>query len=208
MLVALGLTALILVLGGLVLVIKLRPASPASSLGEQKLRDAQALVNEHPDEAAGHIELGLTYLALHRDTEARSEFERALAIDPKDWLANLQLARIVAPEDPDRAIELLMTAADFAPSTEAAGPYQDLGDIYLKQEKYKAAKDAFISSLGSQPAIYEARMGLAQAYEELGQKRLALVQYRAALSLAPGDSAAKEAIARLSGEPGSPSPTP
>src|SRR5438270_13780081 len=51
----------------------------------------QKFIAEKPDVAFAHFQLGYAYTALNRSDEARPEYERAIALDPKMAEAQLNL---------------------------------------------------------------------------------------------------------------------
>jgi len=82
---------------------KQKLANPLNELLDEAQRDMdkkdfaaaieplQKFIAEQPDVAYGHFQLAYAFTALHKSAEARAEYERALAIDPADWLAVKQL---------------------------------------------------------------------------------------------------------------------
>src|SRR5882762_6687681 len=82
---------------------------------ESAIAPLQKFIAEKPEVAFAHFQLGYTYTALKRSDEARTEYERAIALDPKMPEAYLNLgillldkqeyAAAVAPLS--KAVELL-----------------------------------------------------------------------------------------------------
>jgi Flp pilus assembly protein TadD len=62
-----------------------------SSNFESAIAPLQKFIAEKPDVAFAHFQLGYTYTALKRSDEARAEYERAIALDPKMPEAYLNL---------------------------------------------------------------------------------------------------------------------
>ena len=59
----------------------------------------QKFIAEQPDVAYGHFQLAYAFTALHKSAEARAEYERALAIDPKMAEAYLNLGVLLIDSD-------------------------------------------------------------------------------------------------------------
>jgi len=72
-----------------------------------------------------------------------------------------------------------------------------LGIVYLRQERYKQAEQAFQQAITGAPALLEPRLDLGDAYLAAGKPDLALVAYREARKLAPHDVRLNIALARL-----------
>ena len=62
----------------------------------------------------------------------------------------------------------MIRARDLSPDHPTAYTY--LGKIYLKHKDFKAAKEAFQTSIQINPFNPEVHLGLAEAYEMLGEK--------------------------------------
>jgi tetratricopeptide (TPR) repeat protein len=202
--VAVLLAIVVFLLGAVVLFVKLRPPAASSSLAGSFLESAREAVADTPEDPWAHVGLGVALFRAEDIRGAQSEFEKALSLDDKNWQANLQLASLIKASDPDRAVKLLGIAAKNAPTPET--PYLLLGNIQFQEGQYREALAAYLQSIAAEPALYDSRLGLGRTYEALGQKKLALEQYKQALRLIPGDQAAKDGIERLTD--GSTNPTP
>jgi tetratricopeptide (TPR) repeat protein len=207
MLIAVILTLGVVVLGGIVLFLKLKPAGPSNTLAGQFLASAKNAVAEAPNNSWSHVGLGVALLQSGDVAGAKAEFEKALSLDKNNWQANLNLAELIGDDDPERALQLLDIAAKNTSSAEI--PYLDIGNIQYKLGNYADAKAAYLRSVAIVSTLYDSRVGLARAYEALGEKKLALQQYAQALRLSPGDPEARAALARLRGfTPSSPIASP
>src|ERR1700730_5012892 len=72
-----------------------------------------------------------------------------------------------------------------------------LGIVYLRQERYKQAEQAFQQAITGAPALLEPRLDLGDAYLAEGKPDLALAAYRGAVKLALHDVRANLALAKL-----------
>jgi tetratricopeptide (TPR) repeat protein len=72
-----------------------------------------------------------------------------------------------------------------------------LGIVYLRQERYKQAEQAFQQAVTGAPALLEPRLDLGDAYLAEGKPDLALAAYREASKLAPHDVRPNIALAKL-----------
>src|ERR1700730_5968460 len=91
-------------------------ANPLNDLLEEAQRDIekkdfaaaidplQKFIAAEPDVAYGHFELAYVFTALQKVDEARGEYERAIAIDPKMAEAYLNLGILFIERDPAVAV--------------------------------------------------------------------------------------------------------
>jgi len=63
----------------------------------------QKYIAQRPDEAYPHFQLGFAYVGLKRTEDAKSEFSRAIALDPKMAAAHLNLGLVLMDSDPAAA---------------------------------------------------------------------------------------------------------
>ncbi len=94
--------------------------------------------------------IGIGELAMQRIDEARAAFEKALELDPDRVDALSNLARIEAPDDFDRALQLLDRAQELDPKR--AGIRLVRGELYLERGEYARAREAFIDELNLNPS--------------------------------------------------------
>lgn len=76
---------------------------------------------------------------------------------------------------------------------ENASAYLEAGKVRLMQKKWGAAAQNFNLSLQRKPELWEAAEGLAQSYEQMGQKEKAIATWRRLLDRAPNDYKEKAA---------------
>lgn len=193
----LALTLVVMALGAAVLVVKLRPDSSAPSKTEQTLNLWEQAVEEDPESADAHTGFGMALLQTGRVDEAKAEFEEALRLNANNWMANFQLGLLLRETDPDRALTLLQASAKEAATEDKAVVLIATGDFLLKQGDAEGARDAYQRSIANLPYLFDSHYGLAQAFEQLGERRQAIKEYEAALRFAPGDERITEALDRL-----------
>jgi tetratricopeptide (TPR) repeat protein len=191
------LTLVVLGLGGAVLAVKLRPqATPRTPLDRQ-LQQWRDAVGSEPNSDTAHTGLGLALLNAGDRDAARGEFETAIELNAKNWMAPFQLGLLLRETDRSRAIHLLGRASRLAPPTERSAPLIAEGDLLLESGDAASAKRAYQRAIGDAPFIIEAHLGLAKALEALGDRPGALEEYRRAAEFDPSDQTIADAIVRL-----------
>jgi tetratricopeptide (TPR) repeat protein len=70
-------------------------------------QDYQAYLAKKPEDAVVHYDLGYAYTALQKPADAKREYEKAIALDPKMASAYQNLGVTLIPTDPAAAIEPL-----------------------------------------------------------------------------------------------------
>jgi tetratricopeptide (TPR) repeat protein len=97
------------------------------------------------------------------------EYRRALTENPNSVPILNKLSSVLIDMDRKKeAVELLIRARDFSPDHPTAYAY--LGKIYLKQKELKSALESFEDSIQINPFNPDVHLGLAEAYETLGDK--------------------------------------
>jgi Flp pilus assembly protein TadD len=76
----------------------------------------QKFISEQPDVAYAHFQLAYAYTNLQRPAEARPEYERAIAIDPKFFEAYLNLGTLLLENAPKDAVPALRKATELQPA--------------------------------------------------------------------------------------------
>jgi tetratricopeptide (TPR) repeat protein len=193
----LALTLLVMALGAAVLVVKLRPDSTAPSKTEQSLSAWEQEIADNPDSADAQTGYGMALLGVGQVEKAQAAFEQALRLDANNWTANFQLGLLLREANPDRAVALLQAAAKSASTDDKAVVLIALGDFFLGNGDADGARDAYQRSIASVPYLFDSHYGLAQAFEQLGERRQAIKQYEEALRFAPDDQRITDALDRL-----------
>ena len=149
---------------------------------------------EKDDFAYAHFQLGYVYTALKQPKQARAEYEKAIALDPKMSEAQLDLGILLLDSDPVAAVASLAKAVDLLPTQ--SRPRFLLGAAQERSGDFNAAAKSFESALALDPKDLETTLHLAQLY--LSQKRPADAEkkFRAALDLQPNLPAALLGLAQ------------
>ena len=101
------------------------------------------------------------------------EYRRALTENPNSVpiLNKLSLV-LIGVEREKEALDLLVKARDLAPDHPTA--YTNLGKIFLKHKEFKSAMESFQAAIQLNPFNPEVHLGLAEAYEMVGEKAAGL----------------------------------
>ena len=83
---------------------------------EAAIAPLQKFIAEKPDVAYAHFQLAYAYTALHRPEDARPEYERTIALDPKMSEAYLNLGLLLSEHEPAAAIAPLRKAVELLPA--------------------------------------------------------------------------------------------
>ena len=76
----------------------------------------QKFIAEKPDVAYAHFQLAYAYTALKQADEARAEYEKCVALDPKMAEAQLNLGILLLEKDATAAVAPLSKAVELLPS--------------------------------------------------------------------------------------------
>jgi Flp pilus assembly protein TadD len=150
---------------------------------EAAVTPLQKLIAEKPDIAWAHFQLGYAYTALNRADEARAEYERATALDPKMSEGFLNLGILLTEKDPAAAVPPLRKAVDLLPSQ--SRPRFLLGYALERSGDIPAAAKSYEEALGLDPRDVETVIHLGNLYAGLKRYPDAESKFRAALELQP-----------------------
>lgn len=111
----------------------------------EAVRSYKEYLAKKPDDADAHFDLGNAYASLKQAADAKTEYEKAISLDPKLDAAYVNLGIMLMDSDPAAAIEPLQKAAALLPNE--ARPQFLLGWAYersgkppLAIEHYRAAE--------------------------------------------------------------------
>jgi tetratricopeptide (TPR) repeat protein len=131
---------------------------------------------------------------LQRTDEARAEYQRVIAIDPKMSAAYLNLGILLIDKDPASAVPALKKSVELHP--EESRPRFLLGVAEERSKDYAAALDSFEGASHLDPRDSESREHLANLYIALHRPAEAEAEYRAVLESKPNDPAALLGLAK------------
>jgi protein O-GlcNAc transferase len=146
-------------------------------------QDYRDYLAKKPDDAVVHYDLGYAYTALQKPADAKSEYEKAIALDPKMAAAYQNLGVTLIPTDPAAAIEPLQHAAELMP--EDARTKWLLGVALEATKKDALAIQQYQAAEKLDPKSVEIHNSLGFALLRAGRAGEAETEFRAALSLLP-----------------------
>jgi tetratricopeptide (TPR) repeat protein len=161
---------------------------------EAAITALQKLIAEKPDIAWAHFQLAYAYTALKRSDEARPEYERATALDPKMSEAYLNLGILLTEKDPAAAVPPLRKAVELLPSQ--SRPRFLLGLALERSGDIPAATKSYEEALALDPKDAETVAHLGNLYAGLKRYPEAETKFRAALELQPKSSQAMLGLAQ------------
>jgi Flp pilus assembly protein TadD len=150
------------------------------------LAPLQKYIAQRPEEPYPHFQLGYAFAGLKRLDDAKTEFSRAIALDPKMAAAHLNLGLVLIDSDPAAAAHAFGQAAELQPAESrprflAGFCLEHAGKLTDAVEQYRAA-------LAISPKDYEAHFALGRVLLRTGDAPGAEEQFRAAIA-ARADSA-------------------
>jgi Flp pilus assembly protein TadD len=161
---------------------------------EAALPPLQKFIAEKPEVAFAHFQLAYAYTALKRVQEARAEYERAMALDPKMPEAPLNLSILLLDKEPAAAVAPLRKAVELLPSQ--SRPRFLLGSAFERSGDLAAAAEAFEGALRLEPRDAEALLHLGDLYLRLKRPADAEGKFRGVLEMQPNSASAALALAQ------------
>jgi len=140
----------------------------------------QKYIAQRPDEAYPHFQLGFAYVGLKRAEDAKSEFSRAIALDPKMAAAHLNLGLVLMESEPAAAAEAFRHAADLQPAESRPRFLAGLSLEYAG--KFSEAIEQYRTALALSPKDYEAHFALGRVLLRSNDAADAEEQFRAAIA--------------------------
>jgi Flp pilus assembly protein TadD len=140
----------------------------------------QKYIAQRPDESYPHFQLGYAYAGLKRADDAKQEFSRAIALDPKMAAAYQNLGLVLMDSDPAAAASAFLHAAELQP-TESRPRF--LAGFSLEHAgKFPEAIEQYRAAIAISPKDYEAHFGLGRALLRSNDAAGAEEQFRAAIA--------------------------
>jgi tetratricopeptide (TPR) repeat protein len=154
---------------------------------DDALQAYDALQGLEPNNPTFHYLMGTVYHLAGKLPQAGQALDRALNLDSQYADAYLERARVnMATGALDRVQADIQTAIDLRP--EDYKGYQLLGDLFLQQEKYREADQAYTESVdrgGGDSALYAGRAWARHRQQSLGR---AISDYEQAIALGDQDA--------------------
>jgi len=125
----------------------------------------EKFIVEKPDVAFTHFQLAYAFTGLHQNDQARPEYERAIALDPKMAEAHLNLGILLLEKDPAQAAASLKKAVELLPSQ--SRPRFLLGVALERSGDVTGAADSFAAASHLDPNDNEALIHLGNALLKL-----------------------------------------
>ena len=153
----------------------------------------QKFLAEKPDVAFAHFQLAYAYTGLNRTEEARSEYERSVALDPKMAEAQLNLGILLLEKQPAAAVAPLGKAVELLPSQ--SRPRFLLGVALERSGDLAGAAESFESAAHLNAEDSEALNHLGGVYLQLKKPADAEKKFRAVLEIQPKSAVALRGLA-------------
>jgi tetratricopeptide (TPR) repeat protein len=119
----------------------------------------QSSLDNQPDSAATHYNLGIVYQQLGQQKESREHYQQAIRIAPDLVSAHVNLARLLAKEKEwDQAAVHFKKVVLARPND--GNSHYNLGVALVKQDKWKEAAEHFQTALHIRPDFTQARVYL------------------------------------------------
>jgi protein O-GlcNAc transferase len=160
---------------------------------EAAIAPLQKFIAEKSDVAYAHFQLAYAYTALHRPDDARPEYERAVAIDPKMSEAYLNLGLLLSEHDPAAAVAPLRKAVELLPAQ--SRPRILLGTAQERSGDLTGAAQSFEGAVNLDGRDTDATLHLAVLYFNLNRPTDAEPKFRAVLDAKPNSVGAARGLA-------------
>jgi Flp pilus assembly protein TadD len=161
---------------------------------EAAIPPLQKFIAEKPDVAFAHFQLAYAYTALKRPDDARQEYERCIALDPKMPEAQLNLGVLLLDKQPAAAAAALGKAVELLPSQ--SRPRYLLGLAQERSGDFSGAAESFAGATRLDPKDLDSLTRLGQVLLRLGKPADAEGKFRAALELRPNSPEALQGLAQ------------
>ncbi len=148
---------------------------------EAAAADWKLYLAQQPNDAASHFQLAYTDTELKKKDEARAEFEKAAALDPKMSEAWINLGLLLLDSQPKDAVAPLTRAVALLP--DQPRPHLLLGWALERSGQLSQAADEYRQAAKLAPASFDAHLFLARTLLASKDAAAAESEFRAALAL-------------------------
>ena len=153
----------------------------------------QKYIAQRPDEPYPHFQLGYAFAGLKRQEDAKAEFSRAIALDPKMPAAYLNLGLVLMEIDPGAAAEAFRRVAELQPTE--SRPRFLAGYSLERAGKFTDAIEQYRGALAISPNEYDIHLALGRALLRTNDAPGAEEQFRAAVAARAASSPARLGLA-------------
>ncbi|HET6145069.1 MAG TPA: tetratricopeptide repeat protein [Candidatus Acidoferrales bacterium] len=140
----------------------------------------QKYIAKRPDEPYPHFQLGYAFAGLKRLDDAKVEFSRAIALDPKMAAAYLNFGLVLIDSDPAAAAQAFRHASELQPTE--SRPRFLAGFCLEHAGKLPEAVEQYRAALALSPKDYEVHFALGRVLLRSGDAPGAEEQFRAAIA--------------------------
>jgi len=144
-------------------------------------KDYRAYLEKKPDDALVHFNLGYVYTALESPADARTEYEKAISLDPKMTPAYVNLGLALLASDPAAAVAPLQNAVELSP--EEVRPRLFLGKALERSGKPAQAIEVYQDAKKLAPEDVDVQLALGRALLNASRAAEAEAEFRAALAM-------------------------
>jgi tetratricopeptide (TPR) repeat protein len=159
---------------------------------ESAIPPLQKFIAEKSDVAFVHFQLAYALTCAHRLGEARPEYERAVALDPKLYEAWLNLGTLLLSSDPAKAVEPLQKALDLQPAQ--TRPHYLLAVAFDRSGNETAAAEEFQKLLRLDPNDLPSVLYMGNYELRHHNPAAAESRFRRALEIKPGLQAGQKGL--------------
>ena len=161
---------------------------------KEALVPLKKVIADQPDFPYAHFQLAYVYTALKRTDEARAEYERTVALDPKMSEAYVNLGIILLDKDPAAAVVPLSKAVELLPAQ--SRPRFLLGIAEERSGDLTKAAETWEGAARLDPQDAETLMHLGNLYARMKRPAEAEATYRKVLELRPNQPQALLGLAQ------------
>jgi Flp pilus assembly protein TadD len=143
--------------------------------------DYQSYLEKQKDDAAVHFQLGYAFTALQKFDDAKTQYQKAIDLNPKMAEAYLNLGLTLLNSDPAAAIAPLQKAAELLPNQQR--PKFALGVAYERAKRPTQAIEQYQAAEKLDDKDFETHLALGRLLLSAKRPAEAETQFRAALTI-------------------------